>query len=282
MKYMEFYAYIDEAGDEGITKLRDKKNGEPGGQSRWLVLGGILVSSETDKTLPKIRDEIVSLFPKKKGRDLHFRELKHEQKVVAVDTIASKRIGVCGICSCKETLLDGGKFEKLFQQKGHLYNYLTRLLLERLTTAVAKESRRAGAQARLNVVFSRRMNTDYHAMRNYLILMRDGKEKQQPIRSINWSVFSPDDIWVENHSRWAGLQLADVATSSIFNALEPNFYGKYEPRYALTLAKRFLSSNRSLLDCGMTLIPRFSSCPLDNDQREFIKELQKMWQAPGP
>jgi len=279
---MEFTAYIDEAGDEGITKLQDKKNGEPGGQSRWLVLGGILVSSETDKTLPRIRDEIVALFPKKKSRDLHFRELKHEQKVVAVDALSEKRIGVCGICSCKETLLDGGKFEKLFQQKGHLYNYLTRFLLERLTTAVANQGKRAGVQAKLNVVFSRRMNTDYHAMREYLMLMRDGKEKQQPVRSINWSVFSPDDIWVENHSKWAGLQIADVATSSIFNALEPNFYGKYEPRYALTLAKRFLHSRKSVLDCGMTLIPKLASCPLDKEQREFVDELQKMWQAPGP
>lgn len=279
---MEFTAYIDEAGDEGITKLRDKRNGEPGGQSRWLVLGGILVSKETDKTLPRIRDDIVALFPKKKGRDLHFRELKHEQKVVAVDALAEKRIGICAVCSCKETLLDGGKFEKLYQQKGHLYNYLTRFLLERLTTAVALQGRRAGAQAKLNVVFSRRMNTDYHAMREYLMLMRDGKEKQQPIRSIDWTVFSPDDIWVENHSRWAGLQLADVATSAVFNALEPNFYGKYEPRYALTLAKRFLSRRKSIIDCGLTLIPRLSNCPLDSDQRAFVEELKEMWQAPGP
>ena len=279
---MEFTAYIDEAGDEGITKLRDKRNGGPGGQSRWLVLGGILVSKATDQTLPRIRDDIVALFPKKKGRDLHFRELRHEQKVVAVDALAGNRIGICAVCSCKETLLDNGKFEKLYQQKGHLYNYLTRFLLERLTTAVALQGQRAGVQAKLNVVFSRRMNTDYHAMREYLMLMRDGKEKVAPVRSIDWSVFSPDDIWVENHSRWAGLQLADVATSAVFNALEPNFYGKYEPRYALTLAKRFLSRRKTIIDSGLTLIPRLSNCPLDSEQRGFVDELKKMWQAPGP
>lgn len=279
---MKFTAYIDEAGDEGITKLRHKERREQGGQSRWLILGGILVSEETDRNLPRIRDEIISLFPKKKSRDFHFRELKHDQKVATVDHLADQRIGVCCVCSCKETLLDGGKFENLYQQKGHLYNYLTRFLLERLTAAVSNYGRNNKIEVSLSVVFSRRMNTDYHAMRDYLILMRDGREKRAPVRGIDWSVFSPDDIWVENHSRWAGLQIADVATSAMFNALEPNLYGKYEPRYALALAKRMLTAKKSVHDCGLTLIPRLSQCPLDKLQREFTEELQKRWQAPGP
>lgn len=279
---MNFTAYIDEAGDEGISKLRDKQNGVANGQSRWLILGGILVSDETDKGLPKLRDDIVALFQNKKSRDLHFRELKHEQKVAAVDAVAEARLGVSCVCSCKSTLLDGGKFEALYQQKGHLYNYLTRFLLERLTTAVARQGAKLDVAAKLKVVFSRRMNTDYHAMREYLTLLRDGKEKIQPVRSIDWSVFSPDDIRVENHSKWAGLQIADVATSAMFNALEPNFYGKYEPRYALTLAKRMLSANKSVHNCGLTLIPRLDKCPLDKDQRAFVDDLQRKWQAPGP
>jgi hypothetical protein len=42
---MEFIAYIDEAGDEGLTKLRD----ETSRQSRWLMLGGIIVSADRDR-----------------------------------------------------------------------------------------------------------------------------------------------------------------------------------------------------------------------------------------
>lgn len=274
---LEYVAYIDEAGDEGINKLR-----EPSGQSRWLLLGGILVTAENDRLLPAWRNEALALFPKKKAKDLHFRELKHDQKVAVSSYFSDKRMGVCCVCSNKVTLLDGGKYERLYSQKGHLYNYLTRFLLERLTTSVANFAKRQGQSARLRIVFSRRSGTDYHAMREYLLLMRDGKEKMRPVRSIDWSVFDPDDIRVENHEKWAGLQLADVATSATFSALERNFYGHYEPRYALALAKRYIPRGSSILDCGFTLVPRRDKCLLDERQTRFVSELMEGWRAPGP
>ncbi len=274
---LQFVAYIDEAGDEGINKLR-----EPSGQSRWLLLGGILVSAENDRLLPVWRDEGLALFPKKKTKDLHFRDLKHDQKVALSEFLSKKRMGVCCVCSNKETLLDRGKYEALYGQKGHLYNYLTRFLLERLTETVAEEAKRQGQPARLRIVFSRRANTDYHAMQEYLTLMRDGKEVKKPIRGINWSVFDPADIRVENHSKWAGLQLADAATSATFSALEKNFYGHYEPRYALAFAKRFIRRDKNLLDCGLTLVPKLGACRLDDQQRKFVEDLVEGWRAPGP
>lgn len=271
----KFIAYIDEAGDEGITK--PKTGGS--GQSDWLVLGGLLVRSEIDSSLPATRDEINALFRSRKPRDLHFRDLKHEQRVAATNLLANKRFGFCAICSCKSTLRDGGKIEALFQNKGHFYNYLTRFLLERLTTAVSDITNGSGE---LHVVFSRRANTDYHAMREYLEMLKDGKEKLRPVRTINWKVFSPENIKVENHSKWAGLQLADVATSAVFSALEPNMYGLREPRYALNLAKRFLTKHNSVHNCGLTLIPKKGICPLTDDQANFVDELEKRRQAPGP
>ena len=129
---LQYVAYIDEAGDEGINKLREES-----GQSRWLILGGILVSAENDRELPAWRDEGLALFPNKKSNDLHFRYLKHDQKVAISELLSTKRMGICCVCSNKITLLDGGKYEKLYSQKGHLYNYLTRFLLERLTGSVA-------------------------------------------------------------------------------------------------------------------------------------------------
>lgn len=275
---LQFIAYIDEAGDEGINKLRDPDSG----QSRWLMLGGITVSAENGRLLPAWRDEVLDLFPKKQKRDLHFRYLKHDQKVATSEALAKKRMGVCCICSNKETLLDGGKYEALYSKKGHLYNYLTRFLLERLTASVAATARKQGETARLSIVFSRRANTDYAVMREYLEMMRDGKEKMRPVRSIDWSVFDPSDIRVENHSKWAGLQLADCATSAVFSALERNMYGNYEPRYALTLDKRFIPRSHSILDCGFTLVPQRSRCPLDERQAKFVDDLVGNWRAPGP
>ena len=274
---MEFIAYIDEAGDEGLTKLRD----DTSRQSRWLMLGGIIVSADTDRNLPSWRDEALALNPNNQHRDLHFREMKHEMKVAVTRYLADKKLGICCICSNKTTLLDGGKYEALYSDKGHLYNYLTRFLLERITTSVADAAKKNGDQARLRVVFSRRANTDYHAMREYLELMRDGKEQRRPLRSIDWSVFDPSDIAVENHKKWAGLQLADAATSAVFSALEPNFYGNHEPRYALSMASRFIPRKGGILDCGLTLVPALGRCPLSDEQRKFIEDLADSWRAPS-
>jgi hypothetical protein len=277
---LKFVAYIDEAGDEGLGKLA-QPNPSPA-QSKWLAMGGILVRADHDRDLPSWRDEIMAKFPAKQRRDLHFRTLNHNQKVAAVDYLANKPFGICCVCSNKITLCDNGKYFRLFTQKGHLYNYLTRYLLERITTAVREVADRTAQKCELRIVFSRRGGTDYQSMRDYLVLMRDGRERVRPVRSIEWSVFSPDDIMVENHSKWAGLQLADVVTSATAAALEPNLYGNYEPRYANTLAKRYLTKGKKVLNAGLVLIPPIGKSPMDDAQKGFALGLNELWQAPGP
>lgn len=277
MAIREYIAYVDEAGDEGLGKLRDKSSG----QSKWLAIGCTIVSAENDRNLVKWRDEIMAQFPKKKTRDLHFRYLNHAQSVAACQYLSDKPLGICVVASNKITLLDSPKLE-VFKQPGHLYNYLVRYLLERITTACLKHADREKVEARLRVVFSRRPNTDYQSMHNYLCLMRDGREKIPPVRSILWKVFSPDDIDVINHSKSAGLQISDVVTSATVSALEPNMYGNCEPRYSLSLKERYISHNGSRLNCGLTLIPPPNKSPLTDDHRKYIAALEEKAADPRP
>lgn len=265
---IHFTAYIDEAGDEGIGKLRQSK---VGGQSKWFIVGGIVVRQQNDVLLPKWRDEVLSLFPKRQSRVLHFRELNHVQKVATCDLLSHKRFGIIAVCSNKVTLTATEALQKRYSTKGFLYNYLTRFLLERLTHAVSLIAEKEGETATLNVIFSRRANTDYESMKDYLCLMRDGREKMPPVRSISWQVFDPVNIKVENHSRWAGLQIADICTSATAAGLEPNGYGHYEPRYAMQLSQRFVAIRGSRTDWGLTVVPR--TCPMDNEQRRFINNI---------
>jgi hypothetical protein len=276
---LRFVAYIDEAGDEGLGKL---KSDSPTGQSKWLLIGGIIVREDNDRELPRWRDEILAKFPERKTPLLHFRNLNHAQKVAVCDYFSTKQFGICCVCSNKITLVDKPKWYQLFKQKGHLYNYLTRYLLERITASLRTVADQSGQKVELRVIFSRRPNTDYQSMREYLLLMRDGRERIRPVRSIDWSVFSPENIKVENHKLWAGLQLADIATSATASGLEPNMYGHYESRYALLLAKRYLATRKSIINCGLTLLPPLATCPLDPAQRQFIADLQERWRAPGP
>jgi hypothetical protein len=148
----EYFAYIDEAGDEGFGKLCESKLG---GQSNWLILGAIVVSKENDQKLPKWRDDIMTNFPDKRRKDLHFQKLKQEQKVAARREPAEKPFGVSVVCSDKSTIpgLRPDLLE-IYKIKGHLYNYLVRFLLERITSACAAKSARSGKGAKLHVTFS--------------------------------------------------------------------------------------------------------------------------------
>ncbi|TAV89284.1 DUF3800 domain-containing protein [Rhizobium leguminosarum] len=265
MPLKNFVAYIDEAGDEGFGKLA----GESSGQSNWFSIGAAIVDEANDKLLPSWRDEVMKKFANRKNRDLHFRELNHDQRVHACSTIASKSVGGCVVSSCKVTILDAQEIE-IFKRPQHLYNYLTRFLLERVTAACRQKAAAQGARASLRVVFSRRKGTDYEKMREYLEFMRDGKEKMTPVRSIDWSVLDPANIAVENHKVRAGLQIADLFTSAIWKALEPNGYGNCEDRYARILEPRLIKLGGRTLNCGLTTIPSYSKCPLNDEQKAFL------------
>lgn len=272
----EYVAYIDEAGDEGFGKL---SAGPIGGQSRWLVLGACIVSRENDLKLPLLRDEILARFPKRKSRDLHFRDLNHAQKIVACQAIAKFRLGVCVALSHKVTI-PGTKYETTFKKKQYLYNFMVRWLLERLTSVCARVAK--PDHCTLKLVFSRRGGTNYQVMKDYLILMREGREVVRPVRSIDWSVLDVNNIAVENHSKWAGLQIADCTTSAYFAALEPNLYGNSEPNYAHILKSKLLKDAQGrVLNCGVTPVPSLTGCGASEVQLSFFRSLEEGGQAPG-
>lgn len=253
----EYFVYIDAAGDEGFGKLRTP---QAGGQSKWLALGGIVVGRENDRQLPQWRDQIMEHFPNRAKRDLHFQKLKHEQRVAACRFLSEKPFGAAVVCSDKVTIPDLNQRQlEIFKQKGHLYNYLVRLLLERVTAACSRKSAINGQTCKIYVTFSKRGGTDYESMRDYLFLMRDGRERREPVRSIDWNTLNPEDIKVEDHSKRAGLQLADVVTSATCFGLEPNQYGDSEERYARLLSRRFLRGNGRVSNFGVTILPSTSS-----------------------
>lgn len=261
-------AYIDEAGDEGFGKLRGKTGH---GQSQWLLLGAAIVRSTNDKQLPTWRNNILDRFPLSQTSDLHFRNLKHEQKIVVCQEITKLPIRVCIVFSKKKTI-PGSKWVDQFKRPGYLYNYLTRWLLERISTFCVIDSNKQDIDyTRIKVVFSRRGGTNYQAMKEYMILMRDGREIIRPSRSIDWNSFDPADIVVENHSKWAGLQFADSTTSAHFAAVEPNIYQNTEPRYAEILRPNILRINGKGLNAGITPVPHLQGCEPNEEQFKFFE-----------
>src|SRR3981189_2830975 len=102
----QYVAYIDEAGDEGFGKLA---TGNAGGQSRWLVIGACIVTRADDLRLPQLRNAICARLGKGTNRTIHFRDLKHNQRIVACQEIAKFPVSICVPLSHKVTI-PGSRF----------------------------------------------------------------------------------------------------------------------------------------------------------------------------
>ncbi|MDB5569878.1 MAG: hypothetical protein JWN93_1061 [Hyphomicrobiales bacterium] len=166
-------------------------------------------------------------------------------------------------------MIAGSEHEEKFKKKGYLYNYLVRWLLERVTTACQRRAHPDACSVR--IVFSRRGGTNYQSMIEYFHLLRNGSEATPPARRVAWSVIDFDQIAVENHSQWAGLQFSDCITSAFAAAVEPNPYGNYEPTYAYILQDRLIRQDGRALNCGLAVVPSVQASALDRRQQTFFE-----------
>ena len=268
-----YVAYIDEAGDDGIGKF--KLAGE-GGMSHWLILTACLISAENELNVVKWRDEITAAFPKRKSRDIHFQSLDHSQRVYATSCLGKQPVGLISVLSNKTTIAKHPSFaEACAQQKNILYKYLLRYLLERVTDAVRRAHLlRPETPTTLKIIFSRRGGMDYRDFQDYLATLKALQTGRGSYHPVHWPCISHDLTLALDHSKVAGLQLADIAASAFYQAVEPNFYGFTEPRYALLLRDRVLSQQPRMpcLNYGLKPVPNIGRMTLSLEQMAFFKE----------
>jgi len=268
----EYVIYIDEAGDDGLGKLR---NANGSGQSRWFAIGACCVRYSNDQNLVKWRDEIANNFANRQSRDIHFKHLKHDQRRYACRILGRKPVRIAAAISNKVTLLDLPPDRlQTYKRKNHLHNYLTRWLLERISAALKQDSIKYGlTNSSAKIIFSRRGGMNYTEFREYLTLIKENKEVINSPGKIDWDVIDPDNIQAMDHDKRAGLQLADIATSAIFKAVEPNRFEVCESSYANELRNVIFKHpvNKSALDYGIIHIPRIKqNTPLNAEQKAFF------------
>lgn len=117
-----FTVFVDESGDEGF------KFGN--GTSEWFVLSAVVVRRARELELVGLTNGIktrLNKLPLKKP--LHFRRLKHEQKVLFTDQISTAALRTVTILIHKPSL----STPKTFQERYRLYFYAVRLLCERVS-----------------------------------------------------------------------------------------------------------------------------------------------------
>jgi hypothetical protein len=222
----EFVVYVDEAGDEGFKFLEGER-----GSSRWFVLSATVVRKSNDQVMVQLARDARKLLGKPEKYVLHFRELKHEQRVPFVKLISLAPLRTVNILVHKPSISN----PETFQQEAHkLYRYCTRLLLERVSWLCRDYAN--GDSCTSDLVFSNRSAMSYDDLRSYLSLLRQ-QSASNPDIGIHWPAISCENVRAVNHDKLAGLQIADAVASSMFFAANKTQYGEVEDRYYRLLRK---------------------------------------------
>ncbi len=240
-----FTAYIDESGDEGFVFHPDER-----GSSRWLVLSAAVFRKSNDMQAVHIMREVRDLLKKEYKKALHFRDLRHEQRVPYVRAIGAIKMRTVSVMVHKPSIKEPERFQS---ESFRLYRYTSRLLLERISWLCRDYHRPDEGDGTVEITFSNRSAMSYDDLRDYLGRLRETADAAD-VR-VDWNVVRPEKVKAVNHDQLAGLQIADAVASGIFFALNLNQYGEAEDRYLQLLQPTIYRHRKTALGYGLKFWP---------------------------
>jgi Protein of unknown function (DUF3800) len=133
-----FVAYIDEAGESGLTRVYP--NGGAKGSSEWLIIGALVLRLEREPELvPWVRG-IREKIRAKQAPALHYRNLNPDRKAIVCTELAALPVR-CFVLYSNKKNMEGHKNDRVAAARGassqeYFYNWCVRLLLERVTAFI--------------------------------------------------------------------------------------------------------------------------------------------------
>jgi len=248
-----FVVYVDESGDEGFAF--------GGGSSEWFVLSGVMVRKVHDLQTVKVVDVVRAQLGKPAKKQLHFRDLKHEQRLPWVDAIRRAELKTVSVLVHKPSLQEPEKF----QERYRLYFYGVRSLFERVSWYCRDhKTGHDPGDGSAEIVFSNRSGMGYEEMREYL---RHLEARTGPLGvRIEWQVIKPNQITAYPPGKRMGLQIADAVAGSFFYAVERR-HGFTEDRYARMLKPVVYQREGRYLGYGIKFWPREVDDLIKSDER---------------
>jgi len=259
-----FIAYIDEAGDDGLNPEKYRVPGRGGGSSHWLTIGATVWRQSRDLDAVQWAKAIREQLPlQRRSQPLHFKALDHAQRVMAISGLCERPLRTVAVFANKPVIPNG-----LYPESHQLYHYMCRYLLERLSW-LCRDMRPKVPEGdgRVKIVFSRRRAMNYDDFQAYIQRLKDASD---PEIRIHWPVIDIPAIEAQDHGARLGLQIADLVTSGLTAALEPDFYGNVEARFARMLKPRVYHRGQNFLSYGAKMVPAADQIPLTDQQREFV------------
>ena len=251
---MTFTVFVDESGEAGILKVRDK---ERPGASQYFVLGAMVAQNAAQVHARKILNDVKNRISKKKWK--HATELDHSSKVFLAREMSCLHVRYFAVISNKFTLGQYKDFIESDPQK--FYNKCLSYLLERVCLYL---SQFGVGEADVNVVLEER-NHNYDSMLRYL-----GKLRENPIyeQSKSLRLLNPFSIVSKKKGEEDCLEMADFVAHAVYqcaNKTPANYYIP-EPRYFKEISTRFAGdASGRVLGVGLKCIHDLSSLELDED-----------------
>jgi len=238
-----FVVYVDESGDEGFAFGK--------GSPDWFVLSAAITRKAKDLRVVKLVDRVRSQLGRPDKTALHFRDLKHEQRLPFVAEIAKADLRTVTVLVHKPSLKEPEKF----QERYRLYFYAVRYLLERVSWYCRDHRTPHDAgDGSADLVFSNRSGMSYEEMKKYLKYL-EANTGLFEVR-IEWSVIKTEQIAAFSAGKRMGLLIADAVAGSFFYAVQPTQHGFTEGRYARMLKPVVYHREGRHLGYGLKFWPR--------------------------
>lgn len=280
-----FLLFIDEAGDEGIERVKPI---DPDGSPEYFVMCGVLIRSHRHRELTAHLNAAKALVGLSPTQELHFRDLQPGQQAIVIEHLAKFQHGIVAIVSNKRNMRGyrNRRVEKRFfevdrrgnirpQRNSWFYNHILRYLLERASAECERWTHKAfGMRRPIRLVMSRKGGFSYSQLRAYLLKLkveRHGSGYFNNKGQITWAIFDPRAIECLRSKNEPGLQFADCIASAIHRGVDETCYGTAEPAFVEKLAPFFLTRLSSARDHGFKLLPDGFCGPASKAQRRAFR-----------
>ena len=237
-----YIAYIDEAGDDGLRRIKTR---DQPGSSEWLVLSAVVIKAEREREVLGWVKDIVSAMRQSQLTHLHYAKLSGEKRLLACEMLSRLPVRIFVVLSHKQNMQGHRNIRAEranVNRTARFYTWMSRLLLERVTGYCGRRSEMDYGNFRsVRFEFSDRGGVKISDVRDYYRLL-EGQTRLDMVHltagNLDWRVVDVEQMLSYPNRMRAGLQLADLAASAFFSGLEITSQGTTDPAPAKALLPR--------------------------------------------
>ena len=243
-----------------------------------MVISAVLVRRAHENDVEAWLQETASLISDPGSNVLKFTKRTPEQRRVICKHMAELPLRIFVVASNKRNMRKhrNTNAEKM-DSKQWFYNWLIRLLVERVTDYCHRRVERHGLRRRhIKFIFSKAGGHSYSQTRAYLQYLKFQTTARKTFlrrRSVSVDVLDWNLVEEFPHYKKAGLQYADISASAFYQAIDNLDTGPCDTSYAELLSPRIAIDDDGIVrDYGVAILPdKEWKIPISEDQRKIFR-----------